>query len=107
MQQDETVLLCARDVRQVRDLYWASRLVDERRSSKQVETEWRMCCAVVPMLGNPEYMEVSLFKKYVNDLTICAKWNEKSGCKEKCNLRHNCAVCKSDQHQAFKCKKKQ
>ncbi len=34
---EECVFVCARDVRVMRDLYWAQRLVDERRTSRQVK----------------------------------------------------------------------
>jgi hypothetical protein len=40
---EECVLVCARDVRVMRDLYWAQRLVDERRTSRQVKIMGFLC----------------------------------------------------------------
>jgi hypothetical protein len=121
--KEEVVLLCAQDVRRVRDLYWAQRLVDEQRTTKQVETEWKMCRAAVPFLGNLTYLDPTNFKKlrnekkenaerfysemigrFVREKTICYNWNAK-GCGGGCGLRHVCMLCRGE-HPSSRCKKK-
>ncbi len=68
LNEGEVVLLCARDVRAVRDLFWAQRLVDERRTVRQVETEWKMCCAAVPVAYDVKFLDPVEFKRYVSPI---------------------------------------
>lgn len=111
MRDKEVVLLCAAEVRHVRDVYHAFRLVVSRRTKRQVEVEWRMLCAALPMSGpDVDFCDAKLFSAYTNELTICPDYNvvPRRSCSEgvKCSLRHVCSFCKSDQHPLSKCKQR-
>ncbi len=107
--EGEAVLLCADEVRLVRDLYHALRLVDCRRNKRQVETEWRMLTAALPMTGREvPYCDARLLSNYIHELTVCPDFNNTPFCPRgnRCHLRHVCSFCKSDKHKFLKCNKR-
>jgi hypothetical protein len=102
----EAVLLCADEVRLVRDLYHSFRLVDSRRIKRQVETEWKMLTAALPATGRDvPYCDTRLLGDYIHQLTVCPDFNNAPFCPRggNCHLRHLCSFCKSDKHKFPKC----
>ena len=105
----EAVLLCAHEVRLMRDLYHAFRMVDSRRAKRQVETEWRMLTTALPPSGHEvPYCDARLLSNYIHELTVCPDYNNAPFCPRgnQCALRHVCSFCKSDKHKLLKCKER-
>ena len=104
---DETILLCAREVRHFRDAFFAFRAIDSRRTTKQIEVEWKMLCQANPAPNNAplvKYADASQMKKHLSEMTICMEFNANACKAEQCALRHICKFCKNP-HSILRCPK--